>query len=58
MTELSPRVIRVWFQNKRKSFVFDWDFVRRSILGCKDKKKTAAHQARFPGDPKVWFSNE
>ena len=37
MTELSPRVIRVWFQNKR----------------CKDKKKTAAQQARFPGDPKV-----
>ncbi|CAF1459701.1 unnamed protein product, partial [Adineta ricciae] len=36
MTELSPRVIRVWFQNKR----------------CKDKKKTAAQQARFPGDPK------
>jgi hypothetical protein len=26
------------------------------ILGCKDKKKTAAQQARFPGDPKVLFS--
>jgi hypothetical protein len=24
-------------------------------LGCKDKKKTAAQQGRFPGDPKVWF---
>jgi len=22
-------------------------------LGCKDKKKTAAQQGRFPGDPKV-----
>jgi hypothetical protein len=27
------------------------------ILGCKDKKKTAAQQARFPGDPKVLYSN-
>lgn len=24
-----------------------------AFLGCKDKKKTAAQQGRFPGDPKV-----
>ncbi len=29
--------------------------MRMFILGCKDKKKTAAQHGRFPGDPKVLF---
>ncbi len=53
MTELSPRVIRVWFQNKRKCCSCQDIYPRMFFVGCKDKKKTAAHQARFPGDPKV-----
>lgn len=57
MTELSPRVIRVWFQNKRMSsvcFLCSKNLkIKIFILGCKDKKKTAAQQSRFSGDPKV-----
>jgi hypothetical protein len=59
MTELSPRVIRVWFQNKRKfTFIASSICIIIFIIGCKDKKKTVAQQSRYPGDPKVSFINK
>lgn len=38
MTQLSPRVIRVWFQNKR----------------CKDKKKTIAMKLQMQQEKVSW----
>jgi hypothetical protein len=44
MTQLSPRVIHAWFQNKRKNLFFE---IQKNliflilIIGCKDKKKSA-----------------
>lgn len=41
LTQLSPRVIRVWFQNKRTTnrFPETYHFIV-DVLGCKDKKRS------------------
>lgn len=43
MTQLSPRVIRVWFQNKRKIYDVLFSSIELRFLcisGCKDKKRS------------------
>lgn len=42
MTQLSPRVIRVWFQNKRTMNISTPNFIHLFVflLGCKDKKRS------------------
>jgi hypothetical protein len=40
MTQLSPRVIRVWFQNKRKIEFLYLNEIILVFVGCKDEKKS------------------